>query len=134
MCWHNDCPPRTITKDFPDAAGDVTVDFGQAVFIWEIIINQGATALAASVTLDIKAPFLKDALILDLDAGEADDDESYPVMRQGAASDGGSAISGTAVPWYIPDGKIVATLAGTGVTTNTASITVIASEAPPPWR
>ena len=134
MC-NSDCSPRRKTHDIPNSGTDGgTIDISDGVFIWDIIVAQGGSALASTVTLAIVAPGLQDLNVLSLAAGKADDNASYAVMRQGAAAADGDAITGTAVPFYIPSGGLKVTIGGSGIAANTATITVVYSESPPPWR
>lgn len=135
MC-NCDCKPRRVTHSIPNTGTDGgTINIPDGVFIWDIIISQGTTALADTVTLSFKAKSLEDQNILSLAAGVADDSSPYAIMRHGASSADGSSISGTAVPWYLPaGGGIEVDIGGSGIGTNTATATILFSECPPPWR
>ena len=131
-----DCKPRRMTHSVPNSGTDGgTIAVPGGVYIWDIIVSQGATKLANSVTLTLRSLALESITVLALAATVADDNAAYAVMRQGAGAADGAGIAGTAVPFYIPtDEGIELRIGGSGIATNTAEITIIFSECPPPWR
>ena len=110
-----------------------TIDLEDGSYIWDIIVVQGATPLAATVTLTFRAVGLSNLAILTLPAGTANQNAAYPPLRKGANPLNGSGINNTQIPFFLPTGGVKIDIGGSGIAANTCEITLLASPFPPPW-
>ena len=128
-----DCGARELSEVLSGTTDNHTFDFGEAVYVWGVDLVQGTTPVGSTADINIQVNRTKQD-ILDFDNAEANATQSRAPARQtNAAATPTAGISGTAVPWYIPDGKIYAVIAD-GAASGSVTVYVLASSCPPPWR
>ena len=129
MCYNNDCGVIKRSADFAavSTAQSRTLQFPKNVYIWSVEIG----SLGAACTFDVTLPGQSNVTVLDL-AANGVSNRSLAPGRQLSTVVAGAGISGTSVPWFVHDGRIK--LDTNAAATTAGTVTVLASESPPPWR